>query len=180
MRIFLTSLIIFSGILFSFGQKKTSILIAEYDENAASNNMQHLIRYNFVNGVLSGQETVISVPTKKVGTSGDYVRFDMGKNTIYKNRYVITAIGNVIDIQTKKLLVADRGELIACRGDSIIFYTNDIFKGKYYSVLNTKTEKYSKVENANFNPIQRPDVEIDEKVKPFNITAYYINGKKTC
>lgn len=178
MRLLLTSLFVISGILFSFGQKKTSILIAEYDENAASNNMQHLVRYNFVNGVLSGHETVISVPTKKAGTSGDHVRFDIGKNTIYKNRYVITGIGNVIDVQTKKLLVAERGELIACSGDSIIFHTNDIFKGKYYSVLNIKTEKYAKVENANFNPVQRPDVEIDETVKPFTITAYYINGKK--
>jgi hypothetical protein len=164
--------------IFGFGQKKVAILLAEYDENASSNNLQHLVKYNFTDGVMTGKETVISLPTKKAGTTGDYVRFDIGKNVIYKNRYVITGIGNVIDIKTKKLLVAERAELIACSGDSIIFHTNDIFKGKYYSVLNIKTEKYQKVENANYNPVQRPDVEVDETVKPYTITAYYVNGKK--
>jgi len=137
-----------------------------------------LVNYVFMDGAMISKETLLSVPAQKEGIKGSYVRFDVGKNKIYRNRYIVTGIGNVIDIQTKKLLVSERGELVAFNGDSIVFYTNDIFKGKYYSVLNLKTEIYKKVEDANYNPLPRPDVEVDETKKPFSISAYYINGKK--
>jgi hypothetical protein len=159
-------------------QKKVSLLIAEYDGNAAVNHLQHLVNYVFADGAMVSRETILSVPTQKDGVKGDYVRFDIGKNKIYRNRYVLTGIGNVIDIKTKKLLVSERGDFVAFNGDSIIFHTNDIFKGNYYSVLNLKTEQYQKVENPNYNPLPRPDVEVDQTTKPFNISAYYVTGKK--
>lgn len=158
--------------------RKVSLLVAEYDDNAAANNLQHLVNYHFVDGVMVSKETVISLPTKKAGVTGNYVRFDLGKNRIYRNRYVVTSIGNVIDVKTKKLLVAERGDFIAFKGDSIVFRTNDIFKGKYYSVLDLRTEKFGKVENANYNPLPRPDVEVDETTKPFSISAYGVSGKQ--
>lgn len=173
--IFVSFLIISS---FAPEQKKVSLIVAEFDGNASVNHLQHLVKYVYVDGVLNTREVITSLPTQKKDVKGDYVRFDIGKNRIYRNRYVISGIGNVIDIKTKKLLVEDRGEFVAFNGDSIIFHTNDIFKGKYYSVLNLKTEKYQKVENPNYNPLPRPDVEVDETIKPFNITAYYITGKK--
>ncbi|MBL0330911.1 MAG: hypothetical protein IPP64_16245 [Bacteroidetes bacterium] len=158
--------------------RKVSLLVAEYDDNAAANNLQHLVNYHFVDGAMVSKETVISLPTQKAGVTGNYVRFDLGKNRIYRNRYVVTSIGNVIDIKTKKLLVAERGDFIAFKGDSIVFRTNDIFKGKYYSVLDLRTEKFGKVENANYNPLPRPDVEVDETTKPFSISAYAVSGKQ--
>lgn len=161
-----------------YGQRKVSLIIAEYDGNAAVNHLQHLVKYTYVDGILNSREVITSLPTQKKDVKGDYVRFDIGKNMIYRNRYVITGIGNVIDIQTKKLLVAERGNFVTFNGDSIIFHTNDIFKGKYYSVLNLKTEQYQKVENPNYNPLPRPEVEVDETTKPFSISAYYITGKK--
>ena len=170
--------ITFLSAAFYMPQKRVSLLVAEYDDNVAQNHLQHLVNYVFADGAMVSKETLLSVPTQKAGVKGNYVRFDLGKNHIYRNRYVITGIGNVIDIKTKKLLVEERGEFIACRGDSIIFHTNDIFKGKYYSVLNLKTEKFAKVENANYNPLPRPDVEVDETTKPFSISAYYVNGKQ--
>ncbi len=159
-------------------QKRVSLLVAEYDDNAATNHLQNLINYVFVDGAMISKETVISLPTQKAGVAGNYVRFDLGKNRIYRNRYVVTGIGNVIDIKSKKLLVEERSDFVAFVGDSIVFHTNDIFKGKYYSVLNLKTEKFGKVENANYNPLPRPDIEVDETTKPFSISAYYVNGKQ--
>jgi hypothetical protein len=164
--------------LFSFAQKKNSLIIAEYDEQAATNHLQHLVKYTFADGAMLGREVLMSVPTQKEGSKGTYVRFDIGKNTLYRDRYVISGIGNVIDLRTRKLLVAERGELVKCSGDSIIFWTNDIFKGKYYSVLDLRTEKFQKVENANYNPLPRPSVEVDETTSPFSISAYYTSGKK--
>jgi hypothetical protein len=174
---FLLLMLITIGLL-SFAQKKNSLIVAEYDENAAENHLQHLVKYTFADGAMISKETLLSVPTQKEGVKGNYVRFDIGKNKVYRDRYIITGIGNVIDIRTKKLLVAERAELIKCSGDSIVFFTNDIFKGKYYSVLDLRTEKFQKVENPNYNPLPRPDVEVDETTSPFSITAYYINGKK--
>lgn len=159
-------------------QKKVSLLVAEYDDHAATNHLQYLVNYIFVDGAMVSKETILSVPTIKDGVKGNYVRFDIGKNKIYRNRYVVTGIGNVIDIQAKKLLVAERGDFVAFSGDSIIFHTNDIFKGKYYSVLNLKTGLYQKVENPNYNPLPRPDVEVDETSQPFSISAYNVSGKK--
>lgn len=182
MRFLYCSLLIFLLALcaaFIPPQKKVSLLVAEYDDNAASNNLQHLVNYVFVDGAMVSKETLISLPTKKSGVTGNYVRFDLGKNRIYRNRYVVTGIGNVIDIKTKKLLVYERNEFVAFSGDSIIFRTNDIFKGKYFSVLNLKTEKFGKVENPNYNPVPRPDVEVDETKKPFSISAYDVSGKAT-
>lgn len=158
--------------------KKQSLLIAEFDGNAAVNHLQHLVNYVFVEGAMVSREMILSVPAKKSGVNGDYVRFDLGLNSLYRNRYVITSIGNVIDIKTKKILVSERGDFVKFSGDSIVFHTNDIFKGKYYSVLNLKTEKYEKVANANYNPLPRPDVEVDETTHPFSISAYYITGKQ--
>lgn len=173
-------LIILTVVLAAFfpPEKKVSLLVAEYDDNAAKNHLQYLVNYVFINGAMVSKETLLSVPTQKEGVKGNYVRFDIGKNKIYRNRYIVTGIGNVIDIQTKKLLVSEQSTFIVFSGDSIIFYTNDIFKGKYYSVLNLKTEIYKKVDDANFNPLPRPDVEVDETTKPFSISAYYITGKK--
>jgi hypothetical protein len=170
--------IVFLFAAFQLPQKRLSLLVAEYDDNAAVNHLQHLVNYVFVDGAMVSRETIVSLPTQKAGVKGNYVRFDLGKNRIYRNRYVVTGIGNVIDIKTKKLLVEERGDFVAFSGDSIVFHTNDIFKGKYYSVLNLKTEKFGKVENANYNPLPRPDVEVDETTKPFGISAYYVNGKQ--
>ncbi|MBA3706615.1 MAG: hypothetical protein H0W84_12170 [Bacteroidetes bacterium] len=159
-------------------QKKVSLLVAEYDDNAAKNHLQHLVNYNFIDGAMVSKETLLSIPTQKEGVKGNYVRFDLGKNKIYRNRYIVTGIGNVIDIQTKKLLAAEQATFVAFNGDSIIFYTNDIFKGKYFSVLNLKTENYQIVKDPNYNPLPRPDVEVDETTSPYSISAYHITGKK--
>jgi hypothetical protein len=91
---------------------------------------------------------------------------------------MITGIGNIIDLKNKKILLEEKDQFIGFNGDSVIFHTNDIFKGKYYSVFDLKTGKYSKVENANYNPQPRPDIEVDVSVTPFVINSYAVSGKK--
>jgi hypothetical protein len=161
-----------------YAQKKVSLIVAEYDDNASSNHLQHLVNYTFIDGAMSGREQLLSIPMQKAGIKGSYVRFDVGSNKIYRNRYVVTGIGNVIDLKNKKVILEEKDEFISFSGDSIIFYTNDIFKGKYYSVFDLRTEKYNKVENPNFNPLARPSIEVDETTQPFTISAYDVNGKK--
>ncbi|HEX8516324.1 MAG TPA: hypothetical protein VF868_09010 [Bacteroidia bacterium] len=162
----------------AIAQGKVSLILAEYDDNASANHLQHIVSYAFINGAMASREILLSVPTQKPGVKGNYIRFDIGRNRIYRNRYIITGIGNVIDLKNKKVLLEEKDEFVSFSGDSVIFYTNDIFKGKYYSVFDLKTEKYQKVENANFNPRPRPSVEVDETATPFVINAYAASGKK--
>jgi hypothetical protein len=181
MRIFKYSVFIFAVIVlsaFCFAQKKVSLIVAEYDDNASVNHLQHIVNYTFVDGAMVSKEALLSIPMQKAGVKGNYVRFDIGRNRMYRNRYIVTGIGNIIDIKNKKVILEEKDEFIAFSGDSVIFYTNDIFKGKYYSVFNLKTEKYQKVENANYNPLPRPSVEVDETNTPFVINAYAVSGKK--
>jgi hypothetical protein len=176
----LIAIILFTFLTTSFfAQKKQSLIVVEYDDNVAVNHMQNIVNYSFIDGAMIGKEVLLSVPTQKPNEKGNYIRFDIGTNKIYRNRYIVTGIGNIIDIKNKKILLAEKDEFVAFNGDSIIFHTNDIFKGQYYSIFNLKTEKYQKVANANYNPLPRPSVEVDETKKPFSISAYAVNGKQT-
>lgn len=177
-RIFLFISIVFALSAFCFAQKTVSLIIAEYDENAAANHLQHLVNYTFADGAMVSREELLAIPMQKAGVKGDYIRFDIGKNKMYRNRYIVTGIGNVIDIKTRKVLLEEKGNLVAFNGDSIIFHVDDIFKGKYFAVFNLKTEKYQKVEDANYNPLPRPSVEVDETAAPFVINSYATSGKK--
>jgi hypothetical protein len=166
---------------FGFSQKKVSLLVAEYDKDGAVNHNQHLIKYVFSDGIMIAREPIVTTPIQKEkeGKKVDYVRFDIGKNRIYRNRYLITGIGNIIDIKNKKVVMDDHAPFVSFNGDSVIFYTDDIFKGKYYSIYNLRTEKYHKVENANYNPSPTPNVDVDIISRPFSISYYDIKGKQT-
>ncbi len=155
-----------------------SLLIAEFDANASSNKLQHLVKYIFAEGNFVTKEKILSVPMQQEGVKGSFVRFDLGENKIYRNRYVVTGIGNIIDIKNKKLLLTEKHQFVQFKGDSVVFYTNDIFKGKYYSVYNLKTEMYSRVNDLLYNPILGKDIEFAPNGKNFQILMYDISGKK--
>ena len=71
-----------------------------YDESNKANLGQLIYRYNFVNNVYAGRDQIISINGRK--DNKDFVRCDKGENTLYKNRYLISGIGNVIDLSEKK------------------------------------------------------------------------------
>ena len=146
-----------------------SLLIAEFDANASSNKLQHLVKYIFAEGNFVTKEKILSVPMQQEGVKGSFVRFDLGENKIYRNRYVVTGIGNIIDIKNKKLLLTEKHQFVQFKGDSVVFYTNDIFKGKYYSVYNLKTEMYSRVNDLLYNPILGKDIEFAPNGKNFQM-----------
>jgi hypothetical protein len=158
------------------GSKKNSLLVAEYDQQAAKNNLQHLVLYKFSDGKMTGKEDVLAVPGKKDGAP--YVRFDLGINHVYKNRYIVTGIGNVIDLQTKKVVVDSRDQFVKFSGDSIVFFTNDIFKGKYYSVFDIRTGLYKKVEKPSFRAIRGQDIEVDYSTRNYRIFLYPASAPK--
>ena len=157
---------------------KNSLLVVQLDPKSSVNHLQHLVSYQFEDGKNISRDTILSVAISRKDVKGDYVRFDIGKNKIYRNRYIVTGIGNIIDIKNKKLLLDQKDQFVKFSGDSIIFYTNDIFKGKYYSVYDLKKEKYSQIENAAYKAIVGGSAEVDYSAKPFKMWMYDINDKR--
>jgi hypothetical protein len=109
-------------------EKKISLLYVEYDAQAATNHTVHLRRVTFTGGVAGAPENVMDIVTKQASDRVPRIRFDLGPNQVYRNRWVITAYGNVIDLQEKKVLVDQHDRFVRASGDSLVFYTNDITK----------------------------------------------------
>ncbi|MBA3680980.1 MAG: hypothetical protein H0W73_07405 [Bacteroidetes bacterium] len=149
---------------------KQGLVVVHVDPTGKAEFKQKIMVYHFLNGHYTGRTELLTVTGKKDGK--DNIRTDLGINTLYNNRYLITGIGNIIDLKEKKVLWDGRASLLRCSNDSAIFYTNDIFKGKYYSVYNFKTNVYGEVKNLMFKPKVGQDVEFDKTTAPFKINFY--------
>lgn len=153
---------------------KQSLYISHVESSGKMAFKQRVFAYHFLNGSYTGREEVISFDGKKEGK--DYIRTDRGINTLYKDKYLITGLGNIIDLKEKKVLFDGKASLIRCSNDSAIFYTNDVFKGKFYSVYDFKNKEYREVKDLLFKPKFGRDVEFDKTVSPFKL-MYYPQGK---
>ncbi len=166
-------LLVFSG----YAQNSSESLIAiHYDTDSKADLKQNIYKYTFTNNVFAGREKLLTVVGRK--NDKDYVRFDQGTNTIYQDRYLISSIGNIVDLKEKKVLHDGTGKLVKCSNDSIVFYTNDIFKGKYYSYYDLKTNKYSEIKSLTFKAIVGQDVELDRTKSPYKLNYYPANKPK--
>ncbi len=170
MRLLLVfNLLIFNYCCFS-QDVKNGLIVVHVDPSGKAEFKQKIYNYHFLNGHFIGRDELLTVSGKKDGK--DNIRTDIGINTLYNNRYLITGIGNIIDLKDKKVLFDGRATLIRCGNDSAIFYTNDIFKGKFYSVYNFKTNNYAEVKNLLFKPKLGLDVEFDKTTQPYKINLY--------
>ena len=165
-----------SGWCCSQNNTTESLIVVHYDGGNKTTLGQVIYRYNFTNNVYAGREEIMTIVGKKNGR--DYVRCDVGENTLYKNRYLISGIGNIIDLQEKKVLFDGSAKLIRCSNDSIIFYTNDVFKGKFYSYYNLSSNTYSEIKSLTFNIIVGQDVEFDRRKSPYKLEYFPKNKPK--
>ncbi len=153
-----------------------SLIVVHYDPAKKAELAQFIYRYNYVNNVYTGREKIMTVIGRK--NDKDYVRCDKGENVLYKDRYLISGSGNVIDLKEKKVLHDGTATLVRCSNDSIIFFTNDAFKGKYYSYLNLKNNAYEEIKNLSFRPILGQDIEFDRSKSPYKLYYYPQNKPK--
>ena len=184
----LLSITFFLILTHCLGQTKLQRLIAaEYRiDSPRVGNFTYLVSYNFANGLLISKDTILGVPTNKKGVAGSYVRYDLGKKFIYKNRYVISGIGNVIDIQAKSLVMEESDDFISAQGDSLLFHRDNIFTGTGYLMLNLKTKKYGfinhdeidKDKDRRSSPDKLHYLSIDQSKIPYKIWLHNSNGKK--
>jgi hypothetical protein len=184
-----TRLALAGGIVFFFAfiflsafypgiEKNHSLIIAVYDGQAASNHIIHLQRISFSGGTPGAPETIMNIVTQQAGDRSPRIRFDLGANKIYRNRWIITSYGNVIDLEQKKVLVDGHDQFVRASGDSIIFYTNDISRGKFYSVLDLKTGMYAQVKSPSFRAHLGQDVQPDCTLKNFKLYYYPPSAQK--
>jgi hypothetical protein len=155
---------------------KYSLIVTQYQLNNTKALMQDIYSYNFENGEFKGKEKILTVTGKD--NAKDLIRADVEGSFIFKNHWLITGIGNIIDLQTKQVVSGDKATFIKESGDSLIFYTNDIFKGKFYSVLDAKTGKYAEVKSAKFKAIVAQDIEVDYETSNRSIWLYPVNKDK--
>lgn len=155
---------------------RQGLIVVHVDPSGRSDFKQKIFSYHFLNGHYTGRDELLTVNGKKDGK--DLIRTDLGISTLYKDRYLITGIGNIIDLKDKKVLFDGRANLIRCSNDSAIYYTNDAFKGKFYSVYNFKTNTYGEVKNLVFKAKPGQDVELDKTSEPFKLYLYPPNKPK--
>ncbi|WP_317900214.1 hypothetical protein [Aurantibacillus circumpalustris] len=167
-------LFLFPVIYLSQGNVKQALYVVHVDASGKSAFTQRIFAYHFLNGSFMGRDEVMSFDGKKEGK--DYIRTDKGTNLIYKDRYLITGMGNILDLIDKKVLFDGRASLVRCSNDSAVFYTNDIFKGKFYSIYDFKSKEYREVKDLLFKPRFGRDIEFDKTTSPFKV-IYYPQGK---
>lgn len=171
----ITLLVFVAGNSFAQGNDKQSLYVVHI-ESGGKTFKQKIFAYHFLNGSFTGRDEVMMVEGKREGK--DYIRTDLGTSTIYNNRYLITGIGNIIDLKEKKVLFDGRAGLLRCSNDSALFYTNDVFKGKFYSVYDFKNGQYKEIKDLLFKPRLGRDVEYDKSTVPFKITYYPVGKPK--
>jgi len=174
----LFTLIIFQFALLScFAQKKRERLIVTETFYESVKHEEHYLvsSYNFHNGVLISKDTIIE---RKENPKNTYHSI----NAIYKNRYVITDFGSVIDLKTKSLINDTVDNFIGGQGDSLIFHCENLFKGTGYLSLNLKTKSYTFLNNnereseEGLSPDKKHRIYIEKSTIPWKITVKDHNG----
>lgn len=174
-------------LLFSFSSRpgesdnypsRYSLYVALYDVTNTKQLKQDIWKYSFENGVKVKEEKIMSILGKQAGPQSDYVRCDVGDNVIYHNQYLITGIGNIIDLKNKVVLSDQKEKFLKATGDSVVFYTNDAFKGKYYSVFKLSQAKFEKVTDPMYHGLTGQDVGVDYDLQNRRIWYYPKKGDK--
>lgn len=149
-------------------------MVVAYDISGKEDLKQVILKFNFVNYIFAGKDTIMRINGKKAGK--DYLRFDDGENTLYQNRYLISSNGCILDLQTREVLRDAPAKVVKLTNDSIIYFINDVFSGSYYSLYNLTTRQYSDISQPEFKPLAGQQVEIDQQVSPHKL-IYFPKGK---
>ncbi len=174
--ILLSTIIYCANAAIAQASAKQALIVVHIETPVKAEFKQKIYAYHFLNGHFTGRDELMIVNGKQGGK--DYIRTDLGVCTLYKDRYLITGIGNILDLKEKKILFDGRAQLVRCSNDSAIFYTNDFAKGKFYSVYNFKTNQYGEVKNLTFKAKPGQDVEFDKTTLPFKLNLYPPNKPK--
>jgi len=170
------SFLFLSKVCLSQEDNRLTLITAEYRVDTPKvGNFTFLVAYNFVKSVLSSKDTIAGFSTDRNGAPRSYARFDLGKNFIYKDRFIISGVGNVIDIETGKLVNEESDDFIEAIGDTLVFHRNNIITGTGFLHLDLKTGAYKFVNNKervrdiNTSPDKRKGLFVDRSELPYRV-----------
>jgi hypothetical protein len=120
-----------------------SLILVEYGKDSRGAQTQTLVRYHFSHGVMVGKESILTSNTFDL-------RYDIGPNLIYEDRYVITAWGDVVDLVSQKALFKSDGELVGIdrTSSSVIIRVNRDESAGIYA-FDLATRRYRRVKQPN-------------------------------
>lgn len=170
MRLFAYILLFAFGTSFAQNGDTESLIVVQYDQEEGPDLKQSIYRYDFNKDIFSGKEKLLTVEGKKGGI--DYIRFDLGENTLYKNRYLISGYGNIIDLTDRKVIYDGNGKVVYCANDSVVYFVNDPFDGKYYTLFNLKTNTYSEIKSKTYKALPGQEVEFDRTKSPYKLIYF--------
>lgn len=136
-------LLVCACLFVSFAQtaEKTSLIVANCEESEKVCDTQQVFRYDFVEGGFVGKEKILTVKTSDI-------RFDLGNNRIYRNRYLINNWGDVVDVAGKKIRHKSDGELVEIVGDDVVIKVNRTDERGIF-IYNLRNGSYGKLKSPN-------------------------------
>lgn len=152
-----------------------ALVFVSYDSGETGAHFQHLNTAQPAAPRTITELLALPVPT---AANRGATRFDIGRNFIYNNRWLVTGNGDIIDLVQKKTVVQTHDRFIRTGTDSLLFYTNDITRGKYYSVFHTQTGTYAQVTKPGWKARPGRDAEADCTIQPFRIFEYPTSAPK--
>jgi len=156
------------------GEHNYSLILAEYGKDSAGE--QTLVRYHFRDGVMVGKEDVLTTRTFAL-------RYDIGPNQIFDNRYVITVSGDVVDLASGQMLFKSKGTMVDLDKDSrsvIVRISRADAEGAY--TFDLATMKYQRMKNPGFwdvPGILSPNRQLSAGGDGTEIWVHDLSGKKS-
>lgn len=125
---------------------KVSLIVVEYQEGYSGTGIYtHLVSYNFEDGNLIEKDTIISSTFEEI-----YYGCIFGGDIILDNQYVITALGNIIDLKLNSLIKEKDGRYLYRRDSILVFDSDRDIEENSYSEFNLRTLEYNKIEDEFF------------------------------
>lgn len=123
--------------------QRLSLIVASIDDsNSGGERTQDLIRFDFENGELISSETIVTNP-------GSQTRFNQEESMVYRNRYVITDFGDIVDITAHDFIHrggsgSEYTRLLGVEGDFVIIHQPQTDAYSYFDLGNME---YGELEN---------------------------------
>ena len=118
---------------------------------------QEIVRFTFEKGVLVSTNTLASFDTKEV-------RFDLGSNWIYNDRRLITGWGDVVDLETGKLLFKSKGDVVGNFGSKLLIDVDRVDDDDLFTLDLNTLSIFTISSNDNLEDLQETDFSPNGKV----------------
>ena len=148
------------------------------DSNTYQDRTQDLLKYDFENGELVSTETIVSNP-------GGQLRFNCEESRVYRNRYVITDFGDIVDITTRQFI--HRGgsgsgytRLLDVVGDYVYIHKPQTDEYYYFNLANLETREMEDPGSWSLPGLLSPDGSMSVTSSERNegqIWLHYLNGE---